>query len=77
MPIKNQTHDYTRKNNFFDAIHESLVPCISGPAPEEKWMCFPEMDQLITSAYEKVCIDLTKYSFSKTFFYYALPHFKI
>lgn len=30
-------------------------------------MCFPKMDHLIASVYNNVCIDLTKYSFSKTF----------
>lgn len=31
-------------------------------------MCFLEMSHLITSAYNMVCIDLTRYGFSKTFF---------
>ncbi|XP_058755427.1 uncharacterized protein LOC131628605 [Vicia villosa] len=62
---------YTRlyeKKETFDTFYESLVPCISGPTPENKWMCFYEMENFIENVYDRVCGDLTSYSFSKTFF---------
>lgn len=56
------------KKEHFDSIHESLIPCVSVPTPEKKWMYFPEMDRLIANAYNRVCINLTRYGLSKTFF---------
>lgn len=38
-------------------------------------MCFPKIGHLIACAYDKVCIDLTRYSFSKTFF--SIAHLPI
>lgn len=55
------------KDSEIFEVYESLVPCLSGPAPEEKWMCFSEMGHLIACVYYKVCVDLTRHSFSKTF----------
>ena len=37
------------KKEYFDAIHESLIPCVSGPTSEENWMSFHEMCHLIIS----------------------------
>ena len=31
-------------------------------------MCFPEMGHLISCAYDRVCVDLTRYGFLETFF---------
>lgn len=62
---------YTRlygKKEIFDAIYESLVLCLSGPASEAKWTRFPEICHLIAYAYDKVCIGLTRYNFLETFF---------
>ncbi|XP_058773393.1 uncharacterized protein LOC131647514 [Vicia villosa] len=62
---------YTRlygNKEGFDKIHNALVSCVTGSAPPEKWMCFPEMGNLIVSAYDMVCIDLARYGFSETFF---------
>ncbi|XP_050918866.1 uncharacterized protein LOC127136332 [Lathyrus oleraceus] len=71
---KSYTRLYKKKENF-DAIYESLIPCFSGPTPEVKWMRFPKIGHLIACAYDIMCIDLTRYSFSKTFFppHTALP----
>ncbi|XP_058776744.1 uncharacterized protein LOC131651091 [Vicia villosa] len=41
---------------------------MSGFAPEDKWMRFPNMGHLIANAYERVRINLTRYSFSKNCF---------
>ncbi|XP_058775984.1 uncharacterized protein LOC131650287 [Vicia villosa] len=51
-----------------EELYHSLVPCISGPAPEDEWKRFPEIGHLIEIAYERVCIDLTRYGFSEAFF---------
>ena len=51
-----------------EEIYHALVPCVSGDAPEDKWMRFLEMGNLIASAYERVCINLTRYGFSETYF---------
>lgn len=40
-------------------------------------MCIPEMGHLIAIAYERVCIDLTRYVSRKHVFHCALLHFKI
>lgn len=56
------------KKDHFDAIHESIIPCVSGTTPKEKCMCFPEMSHLIENSYNKVRIDLTRYDFSGNFF---------
>ncbi|XP_050918616.1 uncharacterized protein LOC127136054 [Lathyrus oleraceus] len=61
------TQLYRKKENF-DEVYESLVLCLSGPVPEEKWMCFSEMGHLIACPYDRVCIDLIRYGFSETFF---------
>ena len=69
--LKTHKESYTRlygKKEKFDTVYESLVPCLSGPAPVSKWMTFPETGHLIACAYDKVCIDLTRYGFSETFF---------
>ena len=60
--LKTHKESYTRlygKKEKFDAVYESLVPCLSGLVPEEKWTCFPEMGHLIACAYDRVCVDLT------------------
>ncbi|CAI8619447.1 unnamed protein product [Vicia faba] len=61
----------------FNKVHHALSPSVTVCAPVDKWMGFPEMDHLIASAYESVCIDLTRYGFSETFFLYRLPRLKI
>ncbi|XP_058752311.1 uncharacterized protein LOC131625468 [Vicia villosa] len=57
---------YLNKANY-NAILNVLVPCFSGTAPFDKWMRLPKMRHLITSAYDRVCIALTRYGFSETF----------
>ena len=52
----------------YDAILNALVPCLTSLTPFEKWMSFLEMGHLIEIAYDRVCIDLTQYGLSKTFF---------
>lgn len=65
----NHTQNYTgTKNNIFDEIHESRILCVIGATLEDKCLCFLEMSHLIASAYNKVCIDLTRYNFTKIFF---------
>ena len=51
-----------------EEIHHPLVPVKVGCAPEDKWMQFPEMGHLKASAYDRVCINMTRYSFSETYF---------
>lgn len=58
------TSIYGTKEHF-DAINDVLIPCVSRPVPESKWMRFPEMNNLIESAYNRVCIDPTRYIFLK------------
>lgn len=53
---------YENKENY-DAILSALFPYFSGLTPFEKWMRFLEMRQLIASAYDRVCIDLTRNGF--------------
>lgn len=55
------------EKEYFDVIHEALILCVSSSTSTEKWICFREMDHLIVSAYNRVCIDLTIYSFLETF----------
>lgn len=78
--FKGNKETYTRlygsKQNY-DTIYESLIPCINGPAPEDKWMCCHEMGHLIASAYEKMCVDLTRYGSSKHFLECTLLHLQI
>lgn len=54
--LKGHKESYTRlygtKINY-DAIYESLVSCMGGPVPEDKWTRFREMSYLIENAYEK------------------------
>ncbi|XP_058776859.1 uncharacterized protein LOC131651208 [Vicia villosa] len=57
----------------FESVNEALVPWLGAYAPMSKWMRFMEMGHLIACAYDMVCIDLTRYGFSKTFFRSA-PH---
>lgn len=52
----------------YDTILNALVPCLTSLAPFEKGMRFSKMRHLIASAYDRVCIDLTRYGFSETFF---------
>ncbi|XP_058779128.1 uncharacterized protein LOC131653097 [Vicia villosa] len=52
----------------FAKIHDSLVPSLTGIAPVLKWMSFPDMGHLIASAYDMVCVDLTRFGLSETFF---------
>lgn len=56
------------KKEYFDPIHDALTPCVIGPTPFSKWKRYPEMGHLITSAYNMVCIDMTRFGFSETFF---------
>ncbi|XP_058777023.1 uncharacterized protein LOC131651373 [Vicia villosa] len=58
---------YEKQENF-DKVHDSLVPSLTGHAPVSKWMSFPKMGHLIASAYDRVCVDLTRFGFSETFF---------
>lgn len=50
------------------AIHEYLIPFISGQVPEEKWMRFFKIGHLIANVCERVCIELTRYDFLEIFF---------
>ena len=52
----------------FNKVHHAIAPSVVVRAPVSKWMSFPEMGHLIASAYEMVCIDLTRYGFLETFF---------
>src|SRR4051812_1550452 len=52
----------------FAKIHDALVPSLTGIAPVSKWMSFPEMGHLIASAYDMVCVDLTRFGLCETFF---------
>ncbi|XP_058727480.1 uncharacterized protein LOC131598969 [Vicia villosa] len=52
----------------FTKIHDSLVPSLTGIAPVSKWMSFPDMGHLIASEYVMVCVDLTRFGLSETFF---------
>lgn len=61
-------HKVLWEKEYFDIIHASLIPSVSSLVPKEKWMHFSKTSHLITSAYNRVCIDLTRYDFSKTFF---------
>lgn len=56
------------KNEHFDGIYASLISCVNSPTPEEKWMCFMELDHLIANIFNMVYIDMTRYSFSKKLF---------
>lgn len=51
-----------------EEIYNTLVPAEVGFTPENKWMCFPEMCYLIASANDMVCINLTRYGYSETYF---------
>ncbi|XP_058749044.1 uncharacterized protein LOC131622006 [Vicia villosa] len=52
----------------FEVIYEALVPWLGAYTPMLNWMRFPEMRHLIACAYDRMCIDLMRYGFSKTFF---------
>src|SRR4051812_8954878 len=52
----------------FAKIHDALVPSLTGIAPVSKWMSFPDMGHLVESAYDMVCVDLTRFGLSETFF---------
>ncbi|XP_050908119.1 uncharacterized protein LOC127121716 [Lathyrus oleraceus] len=58
---------YKKKENSGN-VYESLVPCLRGPTPEEKWMHFSDMGHLIACAHDRLCINLTQYYFLETFF---------
>ena len=49
-------------------IHHALVPVKVGCEPEDKWMWFPEMGHVIANAYDRVCINMTRYGFLETYF---------
>lgn len=57
-----------RKKEHFDAIHVYFIPYVSGPTPEEKWLCFLKIGNLKESSYNIICINMTRYGFSETFF---------
>ncbi|XP_058783322.1 uncharacterized protein LOC131657999 [Vicia villosa] len=52
----------------FESVNEAFVPCLDAYAPISKWMRFTKIGHLIACAYGMVCIDLTRYCFSGTFF---------
>ncbi|XP_058746834.1 uncharacterized protein LOC131619791 [Vicia villosa] len=69
--LMNHKDSYTRvfgDKAKFEPVNEALVPWLGAYAPISKWMRFLEMGHLIAYAYDMVCIDLTHYGFSKTFF---------
>ncbi|XP_058724865.1 uncharacterized protein LOC131596273 [Vicia villosa] len=69
--LMNHKDSYTRvfgDEAIFELVHEALVPWLGVYAPTSKWMRFPKMKHLIACAYDMVCIDLTHYGFSETFF---------
>lgn len=69
--LRTHKEPYTRlygKKEHCDEVYESLVPCLSGPVPETKWTRLSKMGHLIACVYDRVCVDLTRYVFSKTFF---------
>lgn len=66
------TCPYVTKDKF-NKIHHVLAPSVTVHAPVEKWMCFPKMGHLIANAYNVVCVDLTRYDFSETFFPLQAP----
>ncbi|XP_058755968.1 uncharacterized protein LOC131629189 [Vicia villosa] len=45
----------------FEAVNEALVPWLGAYTSVSKWMRFPKMGHLIANAYDRVCIDLTRY----------------
>ena len=61
------TRLYVTKDKF-NKVHHALDQSVIVHAPVEKWMSFPKMGHLITSAYDVVCIDLMRYGFSETFY---------
>ncbi|XP_058777309.1 uncharacterized protein LOC131651659 [Vicia villosa] len=69
--LVNHKDSYTRvfgDETKFQSVNEALVPWGDAYAPISHWMRFPEMEHLIACAYDMVCIDLTRYGFSETFF---------
>lgn len=58
---------YGTKENY-DVILNVLIPCVSYSALFKKWIRLPKMGHPITIAYDRACIDLTRYGFSKIFF---------
>lgn len=69
--LKAHKESYTllyEKKEHFKAIHESLIPYISGPTLEEKWLRFPKMGHLLENVYNRVFINMKIYVFSETFF---------
>lgn len=67
MHRESYTKIYGNKAKY-DVILNDLVPCLNGLAPFDKWMRFPKMGHLIASGYDRVCIALTLYDLSRTFF---------
>ncbi|XP_058727222.1 uncharacterized protein LOC131598658 [Vicia villosa] len=69
--LVNHKDSYTRvfeDEMKFESVNEVLVPWSGAYALVSHWMRFSDMGHLIASAYEIVCIDLTHYGFSETFF---------
>lgn len=66
-----------RKKEYFNSIHSSIIPCVSGlDIPKEKIDVLLEMSHLIESAYNKVCIDLTRHDFLEYIFRFGVTHLK-
>ncbi|XP_058768856.1 protein FAR1-RELATED SEQUENCE 4-like [Vicia villosa] len=66
--IKNVRSKLKPAIDNFDKIHDALVPSFTSHALISKWMSFPKMSHLIARAYDRVCVDLTRFGFSMTFF---------
>ncbi|XP_058761741.1 uncharacterized protein LOC131635151 [Vicia villosa] len=69
--LVNHKDSYTRvfgDETKFESVNETLVPWGGAYAPVSHWIRFPDMGHLIASAYDIVCIDLTRCGFSETFF---------
>src|SRR4051812_44256319 len=58
---------YENQENF-EKLYDSLVPSLIGIDPVSKWMSFPDMGHLIASAYDRVCVNLTRFGLCETFF---------
>ncbi|XP_058783816.1 uncharacterized protein LOC131658552 [Vicia villosa] len=74
--LMNHKDSYTRvfgDEAIFESVQKALVPWLGAYALTSKWMRFPEMGHLIACAYDMVCIDLTQYGFSETFFPLCAP----
>lgn len=65
--LKAHKEGYTRlykKREQYYVIHYTLIPCVNGPGPENKWMHFLKMAHLIISVHNIVGINVTMYGFS-------------